>query len=68
MNVSKSLEEVWDWKDALYEETKELSKEELVEFFNDNTKEFLDTMGYKKNPVKEGIYKLEKINVATTAC
>jgi len=67
MNVSKSLKEVWDWKDALYEETKDMSKEELVEFFNDNTKEFLDTMGYKKNPVKEGIYKLEKINVVTPA-
>ncbi len=67
MNVSKSLKEVWDWKDALYEETKDMSKEELVEFFNGNTKEFLATMGYKKNPVKEGIYKLEKINVVTTA-
>ena len=30
MKVDKALKEVWDWKDAIYEETKHLSMHERV--------------------------------------
>ncbi len=30
MKVDKSLKEVWDWKDRIYEETKTLSMEDRV--------------------------------------
>jgi hypothetical protein len=32
--VSKSLEEVWEWKEAVYEETKNMNAEEIQKYFN----------------------------------
>ena len=33
MKVSKALQDVWRWKDEVYQETKDLSGEELVAYF-----------------------------------
>ena len=30
MKVDKSLQEVWDWKEKVYQKTKDLSKEEAI--------------------------------------
>lgn len=30
MKIDRSLKEVWDWKDQVYEETKDLSMEERI--------------------------------------
>lgn len=32
MKIDKSLQEVWDWKDSIYEETKHMTMHERVEY------------------------------------
>lgn len=34
MKVDKSLQEVWDWKDSLYEETKHMTMKERIRYLN----------------------------------
>lgn len=34
MKVDKSLQEVWDWKDFLYEETKHMTMKERIRYLN----------------------------------
>lgn len=38
MKIDKSLEEVWKWKDKIYEETKSMSMEERVKNIKKNAK------------------------------
>lgn len=33
MKVSKALEEVWRWKDAVYEDIKEMTRAERIAYF-----------------------------------
>ena len=58
--VSKALEEVWEWKEAVYEMIKDLSPEERVEFFQRESDRILKEAGLEKIPVGDGIYKLQK--------
>lgn len=37
--ISKSLKEVWDIKDRIYQETKEMSSEEYGRYIAQNTRE-----------------------------
>jgi hypothetical protein len=60
MIAEKSLEEVWTWKDAVYDDTKDLSKEEELNYFTNKTEGFLQSLGFKKKSISEKIYKLEK--------
>lgn len=39
MKVDKSLQEVWDWKDALYEETKNMTMKERIKYLNEKGEE-----------------------------
>lgn len=32
MKIDKSLQEVWDWKEAIYEETRHMTMHERVEY------------------------------------
>ena len=34
MKINKSLQEGWDWKDALYEETKHMTMKERINYLN----------------------------------
>jgi len=36
MNIDKSLKEVWDWKEKIDQETKNMSMEEKVKIINEN--------------------------------
>ncbi|MBU0700443.1 hypothetical protein KKE26_03995 [bacterium] len=36
MRIDKSLEEVWDWKEKIYQETKGISMEEIVKKTKEN--------------------------------
>jgi len=47
MKVDKSLQEVWDWKDQVYQETKHLSIEETVRKIHDGAEEFKKKYGLK---------------------
>lgn len=37
MKIDKSLEEVWRWKEEIYQETKDMSMEERVKKIKENT-------------------------------
>ena len=39
MKIDKSLEEVWKWKDAVYEETKNMTVEERNAYSRKNVEE-----------------------------
>lgn len=60
MKVSNALKEVWRWKDAVYEETKDMDRKEIVKYFSKGTDRFLDKMGYGKVEVFNGVYRLNK--------
>lgn len=40
MKVDKSLQEVWDWKEQVYEETKGLSTKEKIANFRKTSDDF----------------------------
>ena len=39
MKIDKSLQEVWDWKDAIYEKTKHMSFDERMAYRKKRAKE-----------------------------
>ena len=47
MKVDKSLQEVWDWKDKVYQETKHLSIKETAEYIHKGAEEFCKKYGLK---------------------
>jgi hypothetical protein len=60
MNESKSMLEVWEWKEAVYNDTKDMTPEQLVKYYSESTEKFLKEMGYEKKMVGKNIYKLVK--------
>ncbi|MEW6685736.1 MAG: hypothetical protein AB1393_05965 [Candidatus Edwardsbacteria bacterium] len=60
MKISKALKEVWEWKEAVYEETKNMDKKEVVKYFHKSVGRLLDKMDYKKIEVSNGVYRLSK--------
>jgi hypothetical protein len=60
MITEKSLEEVWIWKDAVYNDTKNMTKEEELNYFKEKTDSFLKSFGFRKKAVSGKIYKLIK--------
>ena len=47
MKVDKSLQDVWDWKDEIYQETKDFSMKETVEHIHKGSEEFCKKYGLK---------------------
>jgi len=47
MKVDKSLQEVWDWKEKVYQETKHLSIKETAEYIHKGAEEFCEKYGLK---------------------
>ncbi len=47
MKVDKSLQEVWDWKEKVYEETKGLSTKEKIVSFRKTSEDFCKKYGLK---------------------
>lgn len=45
MKVDKSLQEVWDWKEKVYEEMKNLSTKEKIASFRKASKDFCKKYG-----------------------
>jgi hypothetical protein len=45
MPVSKMLEQVWRWKEAIHQETKDLSPQERIEYFRQATRRFEERAG-----------------------
>ncbi len=63
MKESKALEEVWEWKNAVYEETKEMNKDEIYKYFNRDSETFLNRAGYKKIKIADGVYTIKSMNL-----
>jgi len=51
MKIDKSLEEVWKWKDAAYEETKHMSMRELGGYIRKRAKEIHKKYNLRLNKV-----------------
>ena len=60
MEESKSMLEVWEWKEAVYNDIKDMNKEEKLKYFNEATEEIFKEMGYKKKMTGKNTYKLIK--------
>ena len=58
--VSKAQEEVWEWKEAVYDDIKGLSPKERIEFFRKRSEKLLQGLGLEKVKLKEGVYRLKK--------
>jgi len=58
--VSKALEEVWEWKEAVYNDIKDLSPEERIVFFRERSDRLLEKLDLEKVKVREGVYRLKK--------
>ena len=46
MPVSRMLEQVWQWKQAIHQETKDLSPQERIEYFRQATRRFEERAGH----------------------
>ena len=58
--VSKALKEVWEWKESVYQETKDMTTKEGLEYIKNEANRILEEEGLEKVKVKEGVYKLRK--------
>ena len=47
MKVDKSLQEVWDWKEKVYQDTKNFSTKETLENIHKGAEEFCKRYGLK---------------------
>lgn len=47
MGVERSLEEVREWKDKIYEEDKNLTTEQILKKMRDETSEVITALGLK---------------------
>lgn len=47
MKVDKSLQEVWEWKEKVYEETRNLSTKEKIVNFKKTSEDFCKKYGLK---------------------
>jgi len=47
MGVERSLEEVREWKDKIYEEDKDLTTEQILKKMRDETSEVIAALGLK---------------------
>ncbi len=52
VNTSKAQLEVWEWKEKLYQQVKDLPQGEMLNFILKQTKETIDNLMSKRNVVK----------------
>lgn len=50
-DVSKAQKEVWEWKDALFEELKDIPKEDRLKFIREKAKRTIEQISHpSENP------------------
>ncbi len=52
MKIDRALEEVWNWKDIIYEERKNLTMEEIVKLIEENGEAIEKKYGLKFRDVR----------------
>jgi hypothetical protein len=60
MKESKSMLEVWEWKDEVYNDTKDMSDEELLKYYRETADNLIAQRGLKKKKVGKNSYILVK--------
>ena len=45
MKVSKALSDVWEWKDEIYEEIKDMNSEQRIAYFREGRKKLEEKAG-----------------------
>ena len=58
--VSKALEEVWEWKEAVYQETKHMTTRERLEYIKKEIDEMLEEEGVEKVWLSKRVYILRR--------
>lgn len=58
--IPKSLEEVWEWKEAVYKETKNLSLKERISYSNQNLTKIVKEFNLEIKTLKDGNIRLVK--------
>ena len=58
--VSKALSEVWEWKDAVYKDIKNMSFEEKRVYFENGLKEAVKMIKVKVKTNSDGSYSIVK--------
>lgn len=58
--ISKALSEVWEWKDEVYEDIKDMSFEEKQAYFKKGLKEAVRTLNGKLKTNPDGSYSMVK--------
>ena len=58
--VSKAQEEVWAWKEKAYQDTKDLSFEQLQEHYKKSVEKAAILLGMKIIQMENGAYKFAK--------
>ncbi len=58
--VSKAQEEVWEWKEAVYNDIKGLSSRERIEFFRKRSEILVRELSLEKVELRDGVYKLRR--------
>ena len=59
--VSKALSEVWEWKDAVYKDIKNMSFEEKWVYFENGLKEVVEIIKGKVKTNSDGSYSIVKV-------
>ena len=59
--VSKALSEVWEWKDAVYKDIKNMSFEEKRVYFENGLKEAVKMIKGKIKTNSDGSYSIVKV-------
>ncbi|MCK4613971.1 MAG: hypothetical protein KAU14_04135 [Thermoplasmata archaeon] len=60
LKVSKAMKEVWEWKEAVYQETKDMSTREGLEYIQKEVDKMLEEEGLEKVWLSERVYTLRK--------
>ena len=59
--LSKALSEVWEWKDAVYKDIKNMSFEEKWVYFENGLKEVVEIIKGKVKTNSDGSYSIVKV-------
>jgi len=59
--IPKALAEVWEWKDAVYEDTKDKTLEETKAYFREGLEEAARILGARLERSSDGSYRIVRI-------
>lgn len=58
--ISKALSEVWEWKDEVYKDTKDMSFDEKRKYFDRSFKKAVKTLNGKLKTNSDGSYSITR--------